>query len=623
MHSTGDKINANNPWSSSIEPRDQLRARLGYWKAIGASREVLSWIAYGIEMRFEREPMHFEFKNHRSYDEYEEHVESEHRRHVATGSWREVPRSFAKVVNPLQVEVSSRGKKRMCTDMRYPNSFTVDCKFKLETLSTHLTQVVEKDDVLFSTDMEQAYYSMAMHEDAWPYMVWKHRNKYYCSTILTFGYNQAPLIFHKTMRVIVSFCRTLGISVLNYLDDFLWSCKRWNASGTVSFVQDLLPLLGWKFNAKCKFDPTPEIEFLGMIINAQRYWITAPTDKIDRIKMLCTEMQQQLDAHENISVHTLQVLSSTIRSVKLAVKPASAWTREMNTLVAIATDTNSSYVNVRICNTNKLKDELKFWMTKIDEHNGAGMDHPLHQVTVNCDASVTGFGGTCGSSRVADVFPTHMIGTSSTHRELYGLRQVAFMFSTVLCYKRVRFIMDSQPAIANLTNGGGPVSLLNDEIKLWMALCTQLHIEASYEWVRREDNMEADELSKANDFKHSLEHMTPTAYTAAMHFARLHGMDTFETPSFNSIDYCIRQLQTDRGRVCMIVPEWYAQAWWPDVMRKGRPTRMLGHTRSVYAATQQTYAQVHGFSKHIPRWNVWIVMYDATHASLTPLMNTE
>ena len=403
VHTTGAGLNQNNPWASSREPRDQLRAKLGYWKAIGANREVISWIAYGIEMRFETEPDHIEFKNHLSYHEHLDHVDSEHERHVATGSWRLVPRSYAKIVNPLQVEVNSRGKKRMCVDMRYPNSFTADCKFKLETLHTHLTQVVEKGDVMFSTDMEQAYYSMAMNEHAWPYMVWKHRDKYYCSTILTFGYNQAPLIFHKTMRVIVRFCRTLGLQVLNYLDDYLWSCKLVRSAQNVAFVKDLLPLLGWRFNAKCRFDPTPEIEFLGMIINAKKYWITAPTDKIDRIKSLCTEMQEQIVKHKSITVLSLQVLASTIRSVKLAVTPASAWTREMNTLIAIATDSNTTYINAQVYDVSKLQSELTFWLSRIDYHNGAGMNHPLHQLTVYCDASVTGYGGTCGSTRVSHV----------------------------------------------------------------------------------------------------------------------------------------------------------------------------------------------------------------------------
>src|SRR5690348_9377866 len=110
----------------------------------------------------------------------------------------------------------------MCTDMRYPNAHLANAKFKLETLQSHVQQVVKKGDVMITTDIEQAYYSMAMHESAWPYMCWKHRGEYYCSTVLTFGLSQAPMFFHKTMRTIVRLCRTLGIRVLNYLDDFLW-----------------------------------------------------------------------------------------------------------------------------------------------------------------------------------------------------------------------------------------------------------------------------------------------------------------------------------------------------------------------------------------------------------------
>jgi hypothetical protein len=612
VHSMGASLNAGNPWASSSEPRDQLRAKLGYWKAIGANREVISWIAYGIEMRFEAEPDHIEFKNHPSYHEHLSHVDAEHERHVATGSWRLVPRSYAKIVNPLQVEVNTRGKKRMCVDMRYPNSFTADCKFKLETLHTHLTQVVEKGDVMFSTDMEQAYYSMAMNEHSWPYMVWKHRDKYYCSTILTFGYNQAPLIFHKTMRVIVRFSRTLGLQVLNYLDDYLWSCKLNRSALTVAFVKDLLPLLGWRFNAKCRFDPTPEIEFLGMIINAEKYWITAPSDKIDRIKSLCTEMQEQIINHKSITVLSLQVLASTIRSVKLAVTPASTWTREMNTLIAIATDACTTYINAQVYDVSKLESELTFWLSRIQYHNGAGMDHPLHQLTVYCDASVTGYGGTCGSTRVSQVLPTYMIGTSSTHRELFGLIAVTNTLADTLTNKRVRFVMDSQPAIANLTNGGGPVPALNDEIKRFKTLCFGLKIEASFEWIPREVNVEADELSKANEFKHSLEFILPSHYALAMQFANYHGLSAFEAPSFNSIDFRIRSIISDRSRVCMIIPEWHAQAWWPDVMRRDRPAHKLGNTRQVYDTTQQTYAQANGFNKNIPLWNVWIVVYDAS-----------
>ncbi len=609
----GEKYNTNNPWLPSTAPRDRLRAKLGFWKAIGASREVLSWLAHGIEMRFMQEPEHLEFKNHPSYHEHIEHVDKEHARHVATGSWLEIDKKYAKVVNPLQVEVNSRGKKRMCVDMRYPNSFTADCKFKLETLYTHLTQVVDKDDVMISTDMEQAYYSMPMHESAWPYMAWKHRDKYYCSTILTFGYNQAPMFFHKTMRVIVRLCRALGIKVLNYLDDFLWSCKPEHAKALIGFVKFILIALGWKFNDKCRFDPSTLIEFLGMLIDTEKYWITAPDEKVSRILSLTKSMHLHVSTHTWVSLHDMQVLTGTIRSVKLAIPVASAWTREMNKVIALGADNDSElYVTITTEMKERLTKELEFWISELIARNGASMSHPQYQITVHCDASVTGYGGSCGSKKVADVLPLHMIGKSSTHRELYGLRQLTIAMKDVLVNKRVKFIMDSQPAVANLSKGGGPVADLNDEIKQWLETCRHFNIEPTYEWVRREDNTEADELSKANEFRHTKEFMSKACVDTCILFSNIHGLNgVFETPTYNSIDNHIRELITDKRASAMVIPEWPAQAWWPNVMKKNRPCRLLGNSTQIYHS-QQTYAQRLGFSKSIPDWKIWIVLFQPT-----------
>ena len=46
-----ESLNAGNPFRQSIETRDLLRARAGFWKAIGTDNVVLSWICYGYDVR--------------------------------------------------------------------------------------------------------------------------------------------------------------------------------------------------------------------------------------------------------------------------------------------------------------------------------------------------------------------------------------------------------------------------------------------------------------------------------------------------------------------------------------------------------------------------------------------
>ena len=43
----GKTLNVGNPWVGSQRIYDRLRARLGYWKALGASNSVISWLGYG------------------------------------------------------------------------------------------------------------------------------------------------------------------------------------------------------------------------------------------------------------------------------------------------------------------------------------------------------------------------------------------------------------------------------------------------------------------------------------------------------------------------------------------------------------------------------------------------
>ena len=42
LEARGRELNVGNPWESSVERRDQLRAKLGMWKALGTDPKVLS-----------------------------------------------------------------------------------------------------------------------------------------------------------------------------------------------------------------------------------------------------------------------------------------------------------------------------------------------------------------------------------------------------------------------------------------------------------------------------------------------------------------------------------------------------------------------------------------------------
>ena len=168
----GEEANKGNPWLGSTKRRDKLRIRLGHWWANGADANILSWIGFGVRLKFEVEPKRQAFANHRSYEEECDHIDAEHTVHVKDGSFKEVSGEEIHICNPLQVEVKEAGGKRkcrMCLDCRCCNSCLADYSFTQETLNKHVAAIIQELDLLITTDVAKAYYQVALHKDSQRY----------------------------------------------------------------------------------------------------------------------------------------------------------------------------------------------------------------------------------------------------------------------------------------------------------------------------------------------------------------------------------------------------------------------------------------------------------------------
>ena len=159
-----------NPWAESTAKRDALRGRLGFWKAIGCSKNVMSRLAYGKKLSFRQEPEHLSFDNHKSISKHRDFVLEQSRDCLDATFFRLVDPSFAKVINPIKVEPKGNGKWRMCHDLRCVNSETAYSQFRLSTLIGALPGLLQPGDELIVGDLTSAYYFVNMHESAWPYL---------------------------------------------------------------------------------------------------------------------------------------------------------------------------------------------------------------------------------------------------------------------------------------------------------------------------------------------------------------------------------------------------------------------------------------------------------------------
>ena len=609
----GHDANTGNPWADSVKRRDKLRRALGFWWAIGADATVLSWIGFGVRLRFEAAPNRMHFQNHKSYEAEKEHIQKEHDMHVRDGSYRVGTEDEVHVGNPLQVEVNEKGKRRTCVDMRYTNSFLADYEFTQETLNKHVAQIVKQFMEMITTDVEKAYYQVALHKESQRFCAWWHEGQWILPTILVFGLCFAPFVFTKIMRVVLRFMRAMGIRGTNCIDDNLWAATADQMEAVKAIVQLVFGVLGWKFNDKCVLIPSRQVIYNGMWIDSERFEIRATDAKIEAARRLAWKLWYAARDGEAVSVNDLQRLAGRLQSMKLALEGVAVWTRGIYADIAQATEGGRERIGGR-CRSlythlrwNALQD-LNFWALRLGKQNGL----PIHDtgsevhIQMNSDASDVGWGAHTDvpGSEVRGELPTEVLGASSTAREIMGVILAARQLERQLRGRRVRVCMDSLPAICNFINGGGPVEQLNVLVRRWWTWCYQQRVTPLYEWIRREYNTTADGLSKEAARMHTL---TLEAEIRVREWLDQRGLPGTHgtaytrtrviTPWFDSIVVRVQEMIRTKKWGCVVVPAWKSAVWRVELVAAAKDMLYVGRMSEVLRREEQ-------ITGHAQRWGM-------------------
>jgi hypothetical protein len=575
----GDFYNKNNPWLGTKQRKDKVREGLGYWKCIGTPTPILSWIANGIKHRFVEEPEHLIFPNTRSYFENISTADEKISKHLADGCFRQVDKSFVKISHPILIIFNKKNKPRFCIDLRAINRYQAQIKFNLDTLAKTTSEVVKKGDVLCVSDLDSAYFSLRIDQSDEPYFCFEHRQKFYTSSVLLFGGSQAPYHFNMIARQPLTFARHLNLRAHGFFDDNLWANRPENAEKNINFVRWLYSKLGLFFNDKCDWSPKHEAQFLGFLIDTREYCFRIPKTKIDNIIKETSDIINNHHNKQKTDTKHLQSITGKIASTAIASEPARVWTRALYREIAkIPHWASSTYLD------NDTLEELIFWRDHIAKMSSMPILDPEAQLSVHVDSGEVGFGAWCQDTNVYGFFPEESIGRSSTHRELLGLILASEKLKNLIKNKIVKFHMDSFCAVRNLIKGGGSKEDLCKLVKNWWIFCTTNNVKALYQWIPRESNSRADELSKVAST--NLPVNEKTLAKIAKHFGAFStefaGIQTHKTryilcnPDFNSISHTIRLSREYRKNIILVHPNWASQAWRTEIHNHAQMTIELG-----------------------------------------------
>lgn len=485
-----------------ISVKGRLRKAIQSWIDIQTSQYILDVINCGYKLPLLDLPASFVGKNNKSALREFIFVEDSISDLLNLGCINEVYYP-PDIINPLSVSIQKSGKKRLILDLRHVNKYIYKNKFRCEDL-TVAKEILHPGDFMFTFDLKSGYHHVDIFQDhrkflsfAWVFS--DGRTRYFQFSVLPFGLSSAPYLFTKLLKPLVKKWRSQGVTILVYLDDGLGAASDYHKAKIISLQihADLLKFGFLPNEQKSHWDPTQTVTYLGTIINTSTCSIAA-TDK--RINGLQKDLDDILSSGA-FSVHVKSIAATCGRIISLGNCVGNV-TRLMTRNLFAIINSRASW-NSFISLTPQALSELKFWNVNIGHLNGI----PLWPVqtkpskVIYSDASSSG----CGSIIDIDGKVSHQNWSdfekaqSSTYRELLAVFLSLKAFQVVLKSQLVLWYTDNK-SIVSIINHGSKVPLLQ-EIALDIHQICLLHaISLDMQWIPRDLNTRADEVSRIIDF---------------------------------------------------------------------------------------------------------------------------
>jgi hypothetical protein len=571
-----------------------LHKHLDWWKLNVKNSYITGIIESGYKLPLLNVPKPEWLKNNRSAFDNADFVTKEIQELLNNGIVLLVKKQPT-VINALTVAINADGKKRLVLDLRQVNPMLSIPSYKYKDIRV-ASQFFEKQCYMSIFDLKSGYHHIDIHLAYQQYLGFHWLNNFYVFSCCPFGLAAAGLVFSKVLREMVKIWRSRGYPVVMYLDDGIIVGKtKMETDFYVQFIRRDLKNAGFVVNeAKSIWVPSKQVKWLGFLLDSQRNVFEVPAVKLDRLrKGLFNNLSHQ-------KVCSARDIAKTIgRIISLF--------HAFGNLVYFMTKNGSLWISERASWSgrtelpNVVVNELQFWYKNLYKAIRQPLDKGLTRYTkiIYSDASETGCGafvvGQPGLEMVHYWTPLERL-TSSTYREL----RTVFLFLEVHGDKfqgvSVKWYTDNQGVPHIIRKGSMKTDLNLTNLKIFQ-LCLQYDIDLSIDWVPRELNTVADDLSKEQDWddwaiSDNISQTVQKAYgpfTADLFASNL----TNKLPKFYSKFWCVGTSGVDafaydwgkefawvvpppiliskvlshvkrcQARCVLVVPKWCSAPFWP------------------------------------------------------------
>lgn len=592
--------------------------------------------------------------------------------YLSTGAIvRTTPSSDARISRAFLVAKPSEDGKtkfRLVIDLRRINRHLKKVGLKYERLKD-FGYLLNKNDFLVGFDIKNAYHHIRMRADEEHFLQFRMGGETFACRALPFGLSLSPFYFTQLMLVVARFLRTPSSCpkaatrfrfgrlagddsitkyytkytvedpalLLAYLDDFLASLGdsdrliEWSRH-----VRALFGTLGIEFkDRKCQWTPVQCKQHLGILIDTQRCQFLVPHAKAVAI----AAKARQIRRAGGIVARDLARFCGSAISLYLAFPMARFF---LMSLYALLRGKRSWRDRLRL--TPQARLDLQAW-SNIDRLAGRSLNPaslPL-EGTLATDASLTGWGATYSPHDAEQpllargFFDRELIHINI--RELQAVNLAVRSFFPRPCSRRMprrlRLLVDNQVVMHCLRSMTTKSASLLRPLRQLQAICTTRLLLLEPEYIRSEDNILPDRLSRirtSEDYKlnpriyrevtgtfgdctvdrfASARNALCAQYNSQYWDVNTAGVDAFAqnwtgtrswcNPPWSLLARLVAFLASQPElEAVVLAPDWPSAVWFPQLRRMARAEIFLPRQRNLFLPGDPSMPA----SLPPPRWNL-------------------
>ena len=573
----------------------KLKYFLNNWKKITSDSRILTWIQ-GYEIPFTRLVFQYSIPGQPSWSSKNKSLISDQiQKLILKGTICKCSPRVDQFVSSIFLVPKSNGTSRLILNLKKLYDFIETNHFKLEDFRL-ACKLVSPNWFMGKLDLKDAYYMVPIKKNYRKYLRFFFDGIFFEFNCLPFGLNTAPYVFTKIMKPVVGHLRNQGFLSIIYLDDLLLIGNSYSKClENIKASMNLLTSLGFIINEEKSYKvPSQVCGFLGFILNSQRMTLELPSEKRRKIHDQIITFKKL----KNCKIKDFAQLIGSLVSCCPAIQYSWAHIKSFERERYLALLKSNDNYEASMALSQELQADFLWW-EKNGLHKVSSISAHKFTITIFSDASLTGWGLSCGNSRA------HGHWNVSERLQNINYLELLSAFFGLQCFARdlrncsILLRIDNTTAISYINRMGGVrfknLSKLSRSIWEW---CEErdLYIFASY--VSSKDNAEADFESRRLDIETEFELSHSAFIRVVMKFgnpeidlfaSRINAkcknyvswmrdpassaVDAFTIswgnfffyafPPFIIIPRVLQKIKSQKAKGIFVVPYWPAQSWFP------------------------------------------------------------